>query len=258
MALDEALLDAAATARAPLTLRFYNWTNPCLTIGCGQTIADVDRHACRSAGLPIVRRASGGTAVLHEAALGFSLAIPASSSLAVPDIVESYRLLGEPVHAALVGLGIDGSLVAPEEAHRGGRPTGLGAAACFGSLAPYEVVYRGRKIVGTSQVRRRGAILHHVMLPLRFDAARFAGFLAVGTEVERGELAAWLDSRIGSLTTAAGRAVNPTDVVAALIAAFARAFGAAIESDLATDAERQDAARLVASKYGNIAWTERR
>ena len=215
MAVDEALLDGVAAGGSPLALRFYGWSRPCVSLGCGQSAADLDVEACVVADLSVVRRASGGTAVVHESALGFSLAIPPASPLAVPDIVESYRLLGEPVHRALLALGVDGRLVQPSEAHRGGRPTGLGASACFASLAPYEVTCRGRKIVGTSQIRRRGAILHHVMLPLTFDAARLAGLLAVRSDDERRELAAHLDARIGSVewaTELAGRrTARPVD-----------------------------------------------
>ena len=266
MALDEALLDGAAAGRSPMTLRFYGWTRPCVSLGCVQSVADLDLDAVGQAGLPVVRRASGGTAVLHENAIGFSLAIPADSPLAVRDIVESYRVLGEPVHRALLALGVEGRLVPPAEAHRGGRPTGLGSSACFASLAPYEVTRDGRKVVGTSQIRRRGAILHHVMIPLAFDAPRLAGFLAVESDDERRELTAYLEARIGAIGPNPPVSPSPRGkggeigevLVAALISALAEMLDLAPVPGTLTPDEAVAAERLLATKYASDEWTYRR
>jgi len=258
MAVDEAILASVAAGRAPTTLRLYGWSQPCISIGCAQAVSDLDLEACEREGLPLVRRASGGTAVLHEASLAYSLTLPADHPLAAPDIVESYRRLGPPVVAAMRRLGVDGRLVLPEEAHRGGRREGPGSSACFASLAPYELVLRGRKLVGNSQLRRRGVVLHHAMTLLDFDPARFASLLRSESTEERGRVAEHLAGLVGSLRWALGEEVSPGKLAEALEAGFAEALGVRLRPGELTPDEREDARRLVGEKYGNREWTYRR
>ena len=294
MAADEAVLEAVAAGRAPVTLRFYGWSEPAVSLGVTQPAADLDLAACARAGLTVVRRASGGTAVGHDASLGYSLCLPAGHSLAPLDVVQSYRELGPPVLAALCRLGLGESsgvrlarpteahpggprLTQPTEAHRGGRPTGLGASACFATLAPYEAIVDSpppldgppRKIVGNAQLRRRGAVLHHGMVHLRFDAAGFAALLTEArppvAEPVAGRpdpLATHLAARIIGLDEILGRSADLEEVTAALVAGFGELARGSGVSGLAagelTPAERADARRLVESKYGSPAWTFRR
>src|SRR5581483_175045 len=112
-----------------------------LSVGMAERIADVDLTAARQVGVGIVRRPSGGTAVLHVDQVAWSLALPAGHPLAPADIVETYRR-----HGVL-------------------------AVACFGGLAPHEIVVGTplRKLVGWGQVRRRGVVMHHAVLSLRFE-----------------------------------------------------------------------------------------
>lgn len=258
MAVDEALLMAATRGPALPTLRLYAWRRPCLSLGCIQPASDLDLAACERESLPIIRRASGGTAVLHEAALAYSLVLPLGHFLAPGDVVESYRRLGPPVLAALGRLGIEGRLVEPAEADRGGRGQGLGAVACFVGLAPFEVLVGGRKLVGNSQLRRRGAVLHHSMVPLDFDARRFASLLRTLDPAERSSLAGVLAARVGSARLALGESVAPDHVAEALRSGLAAALGVRLEPGKLTPEERSDAERLVVEKYGDSGWTFRR
>ncbi len=256
MAADEALLERASAGARP-TLRVFTWSEPWLSIGCLQQISDVDAAACQRAGIPIVRRASGGTAVLHEHTLAFSLLVPPGHPLAVSDIVESYRMLAPPAQLALRSLGISAELVRLEEAQRG-RPNGFGSAACFAALSPYELVVGSRKLVGNSQLRRRGAILHHAVMMLDFNPGRFAGFLKTGSLDEVRRLSALLDVRIGSLGGVLGRAVSAEQAAAAVEAGFAEAFGVHLVPDGYTPQEAKRTRELVVEKYANDTWTYRR
>jgi lipoate-protein ligase A len=255
MAMDEALLEYAS--EGPPTLRLFTWTEPWLSVGCLQPISDVDISACQRAGIPIVRRASGGTAVLHEGTVAFSLAVPPSHRLAVSDIVESYRMLAPPALIALEKIGIAAELVRLEEAQRG-RPNGFGSAACFAALSPYELVVGSRKLVGNSQLRRRGSILHHAVMMLDFNPGRFAGFLKTGSLDEVRRLSAFLDVRIGSLGGVLGRQVSAEEVAAAVQRGFAEAFGVRLVPDALTLQESERARQLVVDKYGSHSWTYRR
>src|SRR2546428_7304595 len=91
MAIDEAVLEAVAAGAAGPTLRAYGWRGRWLSIGMAESIGDVDRAAAAADRVAIVRRPSGGAAVLHVDQLAWSLTLPADHPLASPDIVESYR-----------------------------------------------------------------------------------------------------------------------------------------------------------------------
>src|SRR2546423_9952589 len=76
MAVDEFLLDCWAAVGAPPTLRFYGWAPPCLSLGYFQPFGVVDVAGCRSLGVEVVRRPTGGRAILHDRELTYSLALP--------------------------------------------------------------------------------------------------------------------------------------------------------------------------------------
>ena len=75
MALDEAIMDAVAAGESLPTLRFYQWDPPCLSLGKRQPLDGVDLARCRAAGVDVVRRATGGLAILHTDELTYSIAV---------------------------------------------------------------------------------------------------------------------------------------------------------------------------------------
>src|SRR5688572_32985231 len=155
MAIDEAILEAVAAGQSPPTLRLYGWRGRWLSVGMAESISDVDLDACRASGTGVVRRPSGGTAVLHVDQVAWSLTLPTGHPLAPSDIVASYAQQAEITLAALRSLGLVARAVAPTEA-KAPLPDPVLAIACFGGLAPHEIVVGDapRKLVGWGQVRR--------------------------------------------------------------------------------------------------------
>ena len=200
---------AAVGADGTLALRWYVTPQPALVLGVGQPLDDFDAAACKRAGLPTVRRSSGGTAVLTDGGLlNLDVALPAAHRLGHRDVVRAYAWLGEALTRALGRLGWAARAIAPDEARRDTaalradeRP---GATAlrrtCFGGRSPYEVLVAGHKVVGLCQVRRRAGTLYQVGILLEFDAARLAGLLR-GTAAERAAGATRLGRRAGGLHT---------------------------------------------------------
>ncbi len=198
---------ASVGAGAPPALRWYVTTQPALVLGVGQPLDDFDAAACARAGLPMVRRSSGGTAVLaDDGLLNLDVVLPAAHSLGSRDVVRAYAWLGEGLTRALRRLGWAACAVAPDEARR--DTAALRAAerpgatvlrrTCFGGRSPHEVLVAGRKVVGLCQVRRRAGTLYQVGILLGFDAARLAGLLR-GTAAERAAGATRLGRRAGGL-----------------------------------------------------------
>ena len=201
---------AAVGADGTLALRWYVTPQPALVLGVGQPLDDFDAAACKRAGLPTVRRSSGGTAVLTDGGLlNLDVVLPAAHRLGHRDVVRAYAWLGEALTRALGRLGWAARAIAPDEARRDTaalradeRP---GATAlrrtCFGGRSPYEVLVAGHKVVGLCQVRRRAGTLYQVGILLEFDAARLAGLLRGTAAAERAAGATRLGRRAGGLHT---------------------------------------------------------
>ena len=254
MALDEAILEAVAAGASPPTVRFYGWRGGWLSIGMSESIADVDLAACRATGTGVVRRPSGGSAVLHVDQLAWSLTVPSGHALGPPDIVASYAQQAELTLVALRSLGVAARGATPPEA-KAPLPDPLLEIACFGGLAPHEVVtgHPPRKLVGWGQVRRRGVVMHHATLSRRFDPHVLAALLVT----DRPALARALGARVVGLDEAAGRRVSSQALVGVLLAALV-AVGERVEVGGPSDSEVARAAALQRERYGNEEWTARR
>ncbi len=161
------------------------FATPTLVIGSAQSLDTVDATACTAAGVGILRRGSGGGAVLCDPGLlEVDVALPRGHPLLLDDVTASYRFLGEAWLAALDGVGVAGRLVTVDEA-RSLAPERLAAArvACYAGLSPYEVVdAQGLKLVGLCQRRRRGAALFQCSIACGAAPSAAAAFVHVGPE----------------------------------------------------------------------------
>ncbi len=159
MAVDEALLESA-TAGGSGALRLYQWNPATLSLGYFQAAADRESHAA-SRECPLVRRASGGGAILHDRELTYSIVLPQPAANAL-SATALYNSIHESLVAALVELGIPAVLHCPS-AHQvsGPRQTAAEPFLCFQRRTRGDVLCQGAKIVGSAQRRRRGAVLQH-------------------------------------------------------------------------------------------------
>ena len=172
MGVDEALL-ATAAAGGPPSLRLYGWDGPWLSLGYAQRLGKAREESCRRAGVGIVKRATGGRAVLHGADLTYAVAAP--EALLPQSLEASYACIALGLQRALGAIG-----VTVESAR---RPTANGTAAgfdCFAEPVQHELCARGRKLVGSAQRRAHGAVLQHGSIRLAPDPAPAAS--AAGVE----------------------------------------------------------------------------
>jgi lipoate-protein ligase A len=231
MAIDEAMLIALAEGIFPPTLRFYGWAPPCLSLGRSQLLADADLPACRAAGVDLVRRPTGGRAILHTDELTYSVTLLASDPRAAGGVVESYRRLSEGLLAGLCRLGVEAV-----QAHGQRKPTSELTAICFDTPSDYEITAGGRKLVGSAQWRSRGRVLQHGTLPLYGDLTRVVSYLSMPDgerEIQRSTLAA----RALTLEDALGHTLPFAQVAHALAGGFAQALNLTLVPGELTDYE---------------------
>jgi lipoate-protein ligase A len=155
MALDEALLDAAAHGGQAAYLRCYGWSVPTLSLGYFQRLAEI-RADPRWQAVPVVRRSTGGGAIWHDQEVTYALAVPVGPVPARPHTA-LYRAVHAAILAALADRGVPAGRrgeAAPRGASGRNRP-----ALCFTERDAEDIVAQGSKLVGSAQRRRRGAIL---------------------------------------------------------------------------------------------------
>lgn len=253
MAVDEAILEAATNGNVPPTLRLYAWNPPCLSIGYAQSITDVELDRLQANGWDLVRRPTGGRAILHTDELTYSVSGPDDDPVLAGDILSSYRRISAAILAALghIGLGVQ---VQPKESTSPGKQP---APVCFEVPSNYEITADGKKLVGSAQARRKGGVLQHGTLPLYGDLTRIVQALVFPDEASRQTAAERLLARATTVEAALGKKVS-WDVAAK---AFAQAFPTTLNLELTpaelTPAELARADELLAEKYANTAWTER-
>ena len=232
MALDEALLESAAeTGQA--VWRFYAWSRPTLSLGYFQPLVERKRHAA-SQECDVVRRSTGGGAIVHDVELTYALAAP-RRSLPMSDTATLYAIVHQSLIEAISASGVAASLY--EAAMSARQPGESEPFLCFARRGTGDVVAGGAKIAGSAQRRRSDAVLQHGSVLLAKSA--FAPELA-------------------GLEELAGRPVDAEELKKALLVRLAERFLWTFERGEITLVERRRAAGLATEKYGAAEWLDRR
>ncbi len=232
MAVDEALLEAASSGVT--TLRFYAWSEPTLSLGYFQAAAERSQHAA-SRDCPLVRRASGGGAIVHDRELTYSFAAPIRERFgAEPAAI--YEALHGSFVAVLQDLGVPATACqqpALPQPERPGQPPFL----CFRRLAAGDVLCGPHKIVGSAQRRQRGGLLQH-------------GSILLARSARAPELPG-----IGEIT---GRPLGAGELVSAWTARLSMVLQTGLKPGEISPAEHLRAAKLEADRFASPGWTLRR
>ena len=245
MAVDEALAESVAVGASPPVLRLYRWSPPCLSLGFAQPHRAADAGFCAAHGVDVVRRPTGGRAVLHHLELTYGFAAPLGRGPFSFDLQAAYRAICAALVEGLARLGVPAQLSgAPEEAMI--RPTE--AIPCFVGPASGEVISGGRKLVGSAMRRVGDAILQHGAILEGWEGALQAGCLGLPDDAS-------LRPAVVTLADLLGRAPASQAHAAAIADGFRAAFGVALEPSKLSAAERERAELLVRERYGHRRWT---
>ena len=231
MAVDEALAREQDEG-CPPTLRLYTWTPPALSFGHCQKIDGVRFDELRRLGIMPVRRMTGGRVVLHLGDLSYSITAPSTARIPA-EVSESYRYICRGLLAAFSILGINAG-TGSEQSIRGARDKR------FALSTDADIVFNGRKFVGSAQKRIGSSFLQHGSIPLRPQTEILCRIFENGEE--RNEEI--LSSEITCLEDILGRPIDLEEVALAVIEGFTHALKAELLPDCLTDNEEKIAHEL--------------
>lgn len=162
MALDEALLKWHHEGEIPPTLRFYQWIAPTLSVGHFQKIdGKIDLDGIRKHQCQFVRRMTGGSAVLHDDELTYSIVISEDHPSIATSIRQAYYDLSKGILQGYKNLGIEATYADSLSKER--------SSICFERPAFYELVVDGKKLSGNAQTRKKGILLQHGSIPISMN-----------------------------------------------------------------------------------------
>ena len=231
MSRDWVLLEGAAGGTAPPTLRLYGWRPPCLSLGRHQGTDAADLEFCRAAGIDVVRRPTGGRAVLHHLELTYAVAAPLGRPPLPRALQEAYRLICTGLVAACAALNLPTELTGGDV--NLALPGPRSVVPCFKAPAGGEVVVAGRKLIGSAMRSHEGAILQHGAILLDWDSELQAGSMGLGDDLG-------LRPFVTTLREQLGRVPGRDELENALARGFSEALGITLElGELSAEEERR-------------------
>ena len=237
MALDEALL-LLCDEQLHLTLRFYEWARPTLSLGYFQSVHDVNLAECARRGFDWIRRPTGGRAVLHDHELTYSVVGPIEVLGA--SIAQSHERISRALALGLEKLGLRAAFAPSEASAR------EASAACFAAPALVELTVQGKKIIGSAQVRTKRSLLQHGSIPITIDFAAWEALMKLPASVLR--------RKAISVSEALGREPSIEELKRALIEGVQEYFGVECVPGKLTPTERALAQKLSVEKYATPQW----
>ncbi|MCK6484627.1 MAG: lipoate--protein ligase family protein [Phycisphaerae bacterium] len=246
MARDDALLNLVGVADSPPTLRFYRWDPATISLGYFQPYADYAALPVPAGGLSVVRRITGGGAILHDLEVTYSIALPAGHEWLRPNPNRLYELMHDVVINAIGSMAVKygewGRRTGAAAPMACGESAQRGPFFCFVRRHALDVVVVSldspdtcEKIAGSAQRRTRLAVLQHgsIILDSRYPQQPCATWRSLGGPADA-------ETAIGRLCSAAGEVLHST-----------------LEPGTWSDEERTRSA-VVRTQYAGDAWTRRR
>lgn len=254
MSLDEALLISTAQKHALPTLRLYSWMVPSISLGYAQPSLDVDQQELSNHAWQLVRRPTGGKAILHTDELTYSISAPLDEPLVLGSLLESYQRISLGLQKALQQLGLqtiaENKSDLPDE-HSRKEPV------CFQTPSNYEITWKNKKLIGSAQARKHSGVLQHGSLPLSGDLSRITQVLAYPSQMDRDTAAQKTLAQATTLEAASGRIFTWDEAADAIIRSFSAEFGITFLASLPTQEEMDITNNLVQSKYDSHSWNYR-
>ncbi|NWF52444.1 MAG: lipoate--protein ligase family protein [Nitrospirae bacterium] len=170
MALDEAIAINVRKGNSPPTLRLYGWSLPSVSIGYSQKMREIDSDYCIRKGIPIVRRPTGGRAILHNDEITYSFSVKTDDGLFSKGLLDSYKKISNAFVITFLKIGLSLEL----RLLRNTRQVSHRSPLCFESLSYGEITVNNKKILGSAQKRWTDGLLQQGSIPISIDRKEIA------------------------------------------------------------------------------------
>jgi len=253
MAVDEAILESVYKGLSLPTLRLYAWDPACLSLGHAQPFSDVDTTTLLDYGWTVVRRPTGGRAILHIDELTYSVIAPETEPRVSGGVLESYLRLSQALLEALKLLGLSPRALEKPTANNANRNNPV----CFEVPSNYEITVKDKKLIGSAQARRKEGILQHGSLPLYGDLSRIIEALKFDHQDGKERAKIRLLAHATTLERELRQKIEWQQACNAFKAGFSSILNLELRSGELTDEEKLRALILMQEKYAHPSWTER-
>jgi lipoate-protein ligase A len=235
MAIDEAISISFSEGKVPSTLRLYKWSIPSFSVGSFQKLEPDWLAFLNKKSIPLVRRMTGGRALLHDQELTYSFISSTRDPLFSGGIKGTFHAIANGLVAGLREIGVEAEIHAPGREERLGRSQN---PLCFASTSWYEITVQGRKLIGSAQRRWVSHFLQHGSLLI--DKSDVENRFFSGNEIALSDL---LPQRCGF-----------DKLEEAVKNGFEAALPITFRSGSLTKEEMERSELLIKEKYGNNAW----
>jgi len=250
MAIDEALFRSHQQGGKFPVLRLYGWKRPAVSLGYFQDVEEeIDCAYCRGRGIDVVRRPTGGKAVLHGDDLTYSLVARENTPPFSSDVVETYRIISGCIIRGLAKSGIEVQMV-----EEGRGTTGSAGSFCFATSYKNELLAGGRKICGSAQVRARGVFLQHGSVLIDLDP--LAVCAAIG-KTDNGGKTQEIEAAVTSVREVIGGDIGIDDLCRGIAAGFEEVLHIRLVDEGLSPEEEALKGRLLEEKYVRDEWNRK-
>jgi lipoate-protein ligase A len=256
MAVDEAILESVVIGGSLPTLRLYAWEPPCVSLGYAQPVSDVSMVELSKRDYELVRRPTGGRAILHTDELTYSVSGPLDEPRLAGGVLKSYNILAQALLRALQSLGVPA--VSEERSQDQSRIEGeKNNPVCFEVPSTYEITFGGKKLIGSAQARRKGGVLQHGTLPLKGDLTRLIQVLIFPDQESRMDAAFRLLDKAATIQDVTSNLVEWDTAAQAFADAFSKVLNLNLIVGNLSESEAKRAGELTDKKYLNPEWINR-
>lgn len=245
MALDELLLEWLSKGEIGPTLRFYGWSPAGISIGRFQDAnKKIDFRQAAEYGVEIVRRQTGGRAVLHDQELTYSVVVPETHPVMPRSVKEAYLVISKGLLEGFSELGISAEFAIPESSRER-----TDSAVCFDKSSWYELLVDGKKAAGSAQMRRKGMILQHGSIPIDIDRVKLFDLFSYPSLALKQQAREAFEGKAIAINEAGEGLYNYDEVKAAFKMGFEKGLGIELKTISLSDAQLVEIGQLAETKY---------
>ncbi|WP_163539320.1 biotin/lipoate A/B protein ligase family protein [Gracilibacillus sp. YIM 98692] len=250
MAVDECLLNWHSNGTIPPVLRFYQWKPAGLSVGYFQkTKNKIDIEAVSNRGIEIVRRLTGGRAVLHDQELTYSVIVSENHPMMPRSVKEAYLVISKGLLEGFRFLDINAEFAVPE-----GKLETSQSAVCFEEPSWYELIVDGKKAAGSSQTRKKGVILQHGSIPITVDNETLYDLFVYPNEKVKARARSAFKDKAVSIEEVRSKPTSIEETKSAFKKGFQKGLGIELKELTFTQEQEQEIEKLMQEKYQSDAW----